>query len=77
MDGGGAGTVSYCQTYQQAFDPEDGHIVRYSNATLVWCPVCLAHGERKLHLVTETWQPGFEQANAAGETATQATVGRV
>lgn len=44
-----------CPVTGQQYTPDASEYVRYSDATLVWCSACLAHGERKLHLVTESW----------------------
>lgn len=44
-----------CPVYKQRYTPDPSDYVYNTNSTYVWCLCCLAHGDRKLHLVSESW----------------------
>lgn len=54
-----------CPVWNQPYTPDPADYVYNTNSTYVWCLCCLAHGNRKLHLVDDSWLPAWEQRETA------------
>jgi hypothetical protein len=61
--------TGYCLRYNQAFEvTDDLYTAPNSESTMVECPVCQAHGRRQMHILMDTWKPGWEYRDTKAAT---------